>query len=88
MQGLAMWLALQRKFMHLVKDAEESMVAWISYVKSLAFGLEDVGVKVTDEDLILTLANGLDDSYNSFVITLDSMPVWVDFETCIGLINE
>ena len=34
-----------------------------------------ISVKVTDEDWILTLTNGLDDSYDSFIISLDSMPV-------------
>ena len=35
-QGFAMRLALRRKFMCLVKGTEESMVAWIGCVKTLA----------------------------------------------------
>jgi hypothetical protein len=48
------------------------MSAWVSRVKVLSFKLEDIGVGVTDEDRILTLTNGLDTSYESFIILLDA----------------
>jgi hypothetical protein len=70
--GFATRLALRRKFLRLVKDRVEPMSAWIGRVKALAFKLEDVGVVVTDEDRILALTNGLDSSYESFVISLDA----------------
>ncbi|KAG2159306.1 uncharacterized protein EDB93DRAFT_1042761, partial [Suillus bovinus] len=49
------------------------MSAWISHVKGMALDLEDVGVTMDDEDQILALTTGLDKSYDSFVISLDSM---------------
>lgn len=47
------------------------MAAWIGCVKSFAFRLENIGVNISDEDCILTLTNGLDSSYDAFVISLD-----------------
>ncbi|EMD30468.1 hypothetical protein CERSUDRAFT_38145, partial [Gelatoporia subvermispora B] len=73
-QGLATRLRLRRQFLRLVKDVSEPMSAWIGRVKEMAFRLEDVGVKVDDEDRILALTNGLDDSYEAFVISLDATP--------------
>ena len=55
-----------------VKGAEESMSAWVGRVKSMSFRLEDIGVGVSDEDTILVLTMGLDKSYDSFIISLDT----------------
>ena len=66
-----MWLALQRKFLTLVKGMD-TMLAWIGWVKAMAFRLTKIGVAVTDEDQILALTMGLDVSYEFFVISLDS----------------
>ncbi|EMD40198.1 hypothetical protein CERSUDRAFT_92698 [Gelatoporia subvermispora B] len=55
-------------------DVSEPMSAWIGRVKEMVFRLEDIGVKVDDEDRILALTNGLDDSYEAFVISLDATP--------------
>jgi hypothetical protein len=73
-RGFATRLALRRKFSRLVKNEEETMSAWFGRVKTLSFKLEDVGVVMTDEDRILALTNGLDDSYESFIISLDATP--------------
>ena len=73
-QDLATQLALHRMFLTLVKGAEESMSAWVGQVKSMCFCLEDVGVDVSDEDTILALTMGLDKSYDSFIISLDTTP--------------
>ena len=71
-RGLATRLALRRKFLTSVKGAEESMSAWVGRVKSMSFRLEDIGVDVSDEDTILALTMGLDKSYDSFIISLDT----------------
>lgn len=71
-RGLATRLALRRKFLRLVKDEAETMSAWVGRVKRMAFQLVAIGVEVSDEDRILALTNGLDDTYESFVISLDS----------------
>jgi hypothetical protein len=36
--------------------------------------LEDVGVDVSEEDTILSLTMGLDKSYDSFIISLNTTP--------------
>ena len=70
--GLGTRMALCRKLFKATKGATESMAAWISRVKGMALDLEDIGVTVDDEDRILALTTGLDKTYNSFVISLDS----------------
>ena len=60
--GLAMQLALWRKFLTSVKGMEV-MSAWIGWVKAMAFWLTKIGVAVTDEDQILALTMGLDALY-------------------------
>src|ERR1700677_2004422 len=63
-----MWLALRRKFLTTVKGSTEAMSAWVGRVKSMSF-------ITTDEDRILALTMGLDTTYDSFVISLDSTPM-------------
>ena len=73
-RGFATRLALRRGFLRLVKGNDERMAAWIGRVKAFSFRLEDVGVEVTDEDRILALTNGLDKTYEAFLISLDATP--------------
>ena len=47
------------------------MLAWIGWVKAMAFWLMEISVAVTNEDQILALTIGLDVSYKSFIISLD-----------------
>jgi hypothetical protein len=72
--GLATWLVLRRKFLRLVKDEKETVAAGVGWVKKMAFQLVVIGIEVSDEDWILALMNGLDDSYELFVISLDLTP--------------
>ncbi|KAJ3483976.1 hypothetical protein NLI96_g5947 [Meripilus lineatus] len=72
-RGLATRLALRRQFIKMSKGGA-SMADWIARMKAAAFRLQRIGVAITDEDGILTLTNGLDESYDSFVISLDSTP--------------
>ena len=65
-------MALCQKLFKATKGATESMAAWISRMKGMALDLEDIGVTVDDEDRILELTTGLDKTYDSFVISLDS----------------
>jgi hypothetical protein len=73
--SLATHLALHRKFLALVKADKKGMAAWIGWIMGLRYKLEDIGVKVNVEDMILALMMGLDTSYDSFIISLDSAPV-------------
>ncbi|KAG1792975.1 uncharacterized protein HD556DRAFT_1220330, partial [Suillus plorans] len=72
-RGLGTRMALRRKLLMATKGTAEAMSAWISRVKGMALDLDDIGVTVDDEDRILALTTGLDKSYDSFVISLDSM---------------
>ncbi|KZO90981.1 hypothetical protein CALVIDRAFT_542246 [Calocera viscosa TUFC12733] len=50
-----------------------SMQAHIVQVLRLASRLNSIGVKITDEDKILVLLNGLPDDYTNLVMTLEGM---------------
>jgi hypothetical protein len=56
----------------LKKSDDMTMQAWITPVRSVAFQLEEIGVIISDEDLILVLTAGLSSSYENFIVTLDS----------------
>lgn len=73
-RGLASRLALRRRWWRMAKEEKEVMSAWIGRVKGAAHQLVKIGVEVSDEDRILVLTSGLDVSYDSFVISLDSTP--------------
>lgn len=89
-QGLATRLSLRRTFLSAKKRESEPMSGWISRVKSIRWDLEQIGVRIDNEDLILALTMGLDSSYESFVISLDGTPpevMTLDF-IIARLINE
>lgn len=73
-RGLASRLAMRRRWLRLKKGEDEPMSAWVGRVRGVGHKLVDMGVVLTDEDKILALTNGLDDTYESFVISLDSTP--------------
>ena len=73
-RGLGTRMSLRRRFWNMEKKEDESMANWVSRVKALVWKLEAIGVEVTEEDTILALTNGLDDSFESFIISLDSTP--------------
>ncbi|KAG2066846.1 hypothetical protein BDR04DRAFT_1028944, partial [Suillus decipiens] len=70
--GLGTRMALWQKLLTVTKEVMESMSAWVSHVKGMALDLEDIGVTVDNEDQILTITTGLNKSYDSFIILLDS----------------
>jgi hypothetical protein len=72
-RGLMMRLALRRKFLTSAKGVK-TMSAWVGHVKPMSHQLEDVGVDVSEEDTILSLTMGLNKSYDSFIISLDTTP--------------
>ena len=89
-RGLATRLALRRLFLTSVKGADEAMSAWVGRVKSMSYRLEDIGVDVSDEDTILALTMGLNKSYDSFIISLDTTsPEQLTLEHVISrMLNE
>jgi hypothetical protein len=72
-RGMATRLTLRRQFLRLQKP-EGPMQNFIAEARRLAQLLQEIGVTVDDEDIILVLTGGLPLSYDNFVITLDSMP--------------
>jgi len=72
-RGMATRLALRRRFLRLQKP-EGPMQNFIAEARRIALLLQEIGVAVDDEDIILVLTGGLPPSYDNFVITLDSMP--------------
>jgi hypothetical protein len=75
--GFGSKLAMCRRFINARMGTKETMAAWISRVKGMGFEgmgfeLEAIEVKVSEEDLILVLTNGLPPSFESFIITLDA----------------
>ena len=73
---MATRLALRRKFLTATKGEGETMLAYVGRVQAMAFELECINVGVTEEDRILALTMGLDASYESFVISLETLK-WV-----------
>jgi hypothetical protein len=53
---------------------EDTMSAWVGHMKLMSYRLEDIGVDILDEDTILALTMGLNKSYDSFIISLDTTP--------------
>lgn len=89
-RGLATEIALKRKFLTSIKDPELSMQEWISYIMGLHWELEELGVTLSDKDVILALTTGLGAEYENLVISLDSAPtshLTVDF-VIQRLLNE
>ena len=56
------------------KSDEKSIQAWVAKVHCITFQLQEVGVDVSDEDIILSLTLGLLSSYESFIISLNTTP--------------
>ena len=50
------------------------MQARIGDVQSLAFHMREAGIKVTNQDKILTLMMGLPNSYDAIIINFDLTP--------------
>jgi hypothetical protein len=70
--GFATSLALRRKFLTAKKEETQSMQAWIGFIQSLAFRMEQAGVSVSDQDRILALTMGLPSSYDAVIINFDA----------------
>jgi len=62
------------KFLMLCKSDEMSIQAWVAKVRRITFQLQEVGVDVSDKDIILALTLGLPLSYESFIISLNTTP--------------
>src|SRR5713226_1708121 len=62
--GFTMCIGLKRQLWKMKMKDGQRMASWISDVKGIVFQLSQIGVAVPDEDIILTLTNGLPAPYN------------------------
>src|SRR5260221_12072290 len=72
--GFTTRIRLKRQLWKMKMKDGQRMASWISDVKGIVFQLSQIRVAVSDEDIILTLTNGLPAPYNYFILTLDSTP--------------
>lgn len=70
--GFSTRLALREKFLF-SKMGEKTVNAWVSEVKTLALHLEQSGVSVIDEDIILAICAGLPPIYEHFRVSIDNL---------------
>ena len=54
-------------------DESQTMESWIGEVRARAHRLENIDIKVSDEDMIIVLTTGLPDSYTPIIITFDAL---------------
>ncbi|PPQ90141.1 hypothetical protein CVT25_012310 [Psilocybe cyanescens] len=73
-RGHSTIISLHCRFHHLRLDRGEVMSAYVACVHHIAFLLEEAGVKVTEDNIILAITSGLPHSYDSFLISLDATP--------------
>lgn len=90
-RGFGSRLQLRRHFITSTMDEEgQTMESWISEVRARARRLENIDVKVSDEDIIVVLTAGLYDSYTPIAISfaaLDPEKLALDF-VINRLLNE
>lgn len=72
-RGFASRLSLRRRFIGMKKGDAQSIQSWVADVRCIAFQLSEIDSTVPDEDVILVLTAGLPPSYESFIISLDTV---------------
>jgi hypothetical protein len=72
-RGFGTRLSLRRGFLTASMREDQTMQAWVGEVRSLAYRLKDIGVRVDDEEIIVVLTIGLPPAYKTLVISLDSV---------------
>lgn len=74
-RGLATEMGYRRRLSTLKKTSGQTMEAWIGSIIGIQWELGEIGVSITDKEVILALTNGLGSEYESFVVSLDATPV-------------
>jgi hypothetical protein len=72
--GFATRMTLCRRFHGMAKQEEQTMQSYINQVQELAGKLTDLGSEISDEEVILVLTQGLPESYDSLIVSLDATP--------------
>jgi len=89
-RGFATRMTLRRRFHAMEKQEEQTMQSYINQVQELAGKLTDLRSEISDEEIILVLTQGLPDSYDSLIVSLDATaPADLTVDAVIArLINE
>ena len=62
--GLSTQLAAMRKFSHMEKHPEQSIISWVGNIKAQAHLLKDIGIKLPNLLTIIVLTSGLPPEYD------------------------
>ena len=73
-RGLATQLAMKQQFLTAKKKKDQMVQAWIRQIRSMVFRMEETGLTVSDQDIILALTLGLPSSFDQVIVALDSTP--------------
>lgn len=73
-RGFATVLSHRHKFLTMKMSRGQKMSGWIGEVKAEAFEMEELGITVADQDIILALTMGLPRSYENLIIAFDNTP--------------
>lgn len=73
-RGRSTILALHRCFHRLRLKKAEPVTSYISRARHLAFLLQEAGVTISNDDLILAVTAGLPHSYDNFLLSLNTLP--------------
>lgn len=89
-RGRSTIITLRRRLHKLRLDRNEVMSAYIARARQLAKLLSEAGHTLSDDDLLLAITSGLPNSYNPFLVSLDTLPDSEYTLDCIipRLINE
>ena len=72
-RGHSTVLALRCRFHHLHLKRNKTMTAYVSHVHYVAFLLEDTGVNISEDDIILAIMARLPHLYDQFLVSLDTL---------------
>ena len=62
-----LWLSMQKR-------EDQSMISWITSVEAYARRFRAIDANIENEEIIVVMVTGLPDSFESFIVSLDSIP--------------
>lgn len=81
-------LFLKRNILSIRMEKNESVVAFISWIKELRDKLSDIGEKVSNTDLVTVTLNGMREDYQFFITGLAVRKKSPTFEELIGILMQ
>jgi len=83
-----MRLFLKRKILSIKMEENETVVAFISWIKELKKKLGDIGEVMSDTDLVMITMNGMTDKYQMFITGLNAREKSLIFEELVGILMQ